>query len=92
MRRSGTTPGQDWETRRTAWPQAVQTTQENFGLRERNLFRNVVLIQPLSIDGSSIKGTIASGRWSRSSSRRLATRSFATATSRPSGAPKIASP
>jgi hypothetical protein len=42
-----------WETRRAAWQQAVQDhLQENFGLRERNLFRNVVLIQPLAIDGS----------------------------------------
>lgn len=30
--------------------------QENFGLRERNLFRNVVLIQPLSIDRSFNQG------------------------------------
>jgi hypothetical protein len=78
---------------RAAWQQTVQDhLQENFGLRERNLFPNVVLIQPLSKTAASIKSTIASGRWSRSSSRRLATRSFATATSRPSGAPKIASP
>ena len=33
-----------WETRRAAWQQAVQDhLQENFGLRERNMFRNVVL-------------------------------------------------
>ncbi len=38
---------------RAAWQQTVQDhLQENFGLRERNLFPNVVLIQPLSIDGS----------------------------------------
>ena len=33
-----------WETRRAAWQQAVQDhLQEDFGLRERNMFRNVVL-------------------------------------------------
>jgi hypothetical protein len=42
-----------WDTRRAAWQQSVQDhLQENFGLRERNMFRNVVLIQPVSIDGS----------------------------------------
>lgn len=42
-----------WEARRAAWQQAVQDhLQENFGLRERNLFRNVVLLQPPAIDGS----------------------------------------
>ncbi len=42
-----------WEARRAAWQQAVQSSlQENFGLRERNLFRNVVLLQAPRIDGS----------------------------------------
>ena len=50
---------------RAAWQQTVQDhLQENFGLRERNLFPNVVLIQPLSKTAASIKSTIASGRWS----------------------------
>jgi hypothetical protein len=43
----------DWDARRTAWQENVQKhLQENFGLRERNMFRNVVLIQPLTIRGS----------------------------------------
>jgi hypothetical protein len=42
-----------WEARRTSWQQAVQKhLQENFGLRERNLFRNVVLLEPHAIQGS----------------------------------------
>jgi hypothetical protein len=36
-----------------AWYEKVQAhLQENFGLREWNMFRNVVLIQPLIITGS----------------------------------------
>ena len=43
----------EWDTRRRAWQQAVQEhLQENFGLRERNMFRNVVLLQPHVIQGS----------------------------------------
>lgn len=44
---------QQWEARRTAWQQVVQEyLQENFGLRERNMFRNVVLLHPHVIPGS----------------------------------------
>jgi hypothetical protein len=43
----------DWDARRADWHQKVQEhLQENFGLRERNVFRNVVLIQPLATPGS----------------------------------------
>jgi hypothetical protein len=43
----------DWDVRRLAWCERVQEhLLENFGLRERNLFRNVVLVQPLTIQGS----------------------------------------
>ena len=36
-----------------AWYEKVQEhLQENFGLRERNMFRNVVLIKPLTLAGS----------------------------------------
>jgi len=43
----------DWDARRLTWSEQVQEhLLENFGLRERNLFCNVVLIQPLTIQGS----------------------------------------
>ena len=43
----------DWDARRLAWYETVQEhLQENFGLRERNMFRNVVLIKPLTLAGS----------------------------------------
>ena len=43
----------DWDARRSAWCEKVQEhLQENFGLRERNMFRNGVIVQPPSIHGS----------------------------------------
>jgi hypothetical protein len=43
----------DWDVRRVDWYEKVQEhLQENLGLRERNMFRNVVLVQPLTIPGS----------------------------------------
>jgi hypothetical protein len=42
-----------WDARRTAWQEKVQKyLQENFGLRERNMFRNVLIIQQPTIQGS----------------------------------------
>jgi hypothetical protein len=43
----------DWETRRSAWQENVQKhLQDNFGLREGNMFRNVLLIKPLKMQDS----------------------------------------
>jgi hypothetical protein len=43
----------DWDIRRSAWCEKVQKhLRENFGLCERNIFRNVVLGQSLSVPGS----------------------------------------
>jgi hypothetical protein len=44
---------EDWQLRRADWHEKVQRyLQVNFGLRERNLFRNVILIQSVQIPGS----------------------------------------
>jgi hypothetical protein len=43
----------EWEAQRKAWLQKVQGHLESsFGLREKNLFRNLVLVQPLELKGS----------------------------------------
>jgi hypothetical protein len=43
----------DWDAQRKAWHEKVQEhLQGRFGLRERNLFRNLVLVQPLELKGS----------------------------------------
>lgn len=43
----------DWDARRNAWHERVQEhLRTSFGLREKNLFRNLVLVQPLDIQGS----------------------------------------
>lgn len=43
----------EWDAQRKAWHQKVQGHLESsFGLREKNLFRNLVLVQPLQIQGS----------------------------------------
>ena len=43
----------DWEDRLNAWHGKVQEhLRTSFGLREKNLFRNLVLVQPLDIQGS----------------------------------------
>jgi hypothetical protein len=43
----------EWQARWKAWEEKVQSDLETgFGLRERNLFRNLVLIQPLELKGS----------------------------------------
>jgi hypothetical protein len=43
----------EWDARRDAWQEKVQEhLQSSFGLRERNLFRNLVLVQPLDLPGS----------------------------------------
>jgi hypothetical protein len=42
-----------WEAQRKAWQERVQEhLRTSFGLRERNLFRNLVLVQPLNLQGS----------------------------------------
>ena len=42
-----------WEARRNAWQEKVEEhLRASFGLRERNLFRNLVLVQPLDLQGS----------------------------------------
>ena len=43
----------DWDTLRKAWQEKIEKhLQSSFGLRERNLFRNLVLVQPLDLSGS----------------------------------------
>ena len=43
----------DWQAQCLAWQDKVQRQlQDSFGLRERNSFRNLVLIQPMPIAGS----------------------------------------
>jgi hypothetical protein len=43
----------EWDAQRKAWHQKVQGHLESsFGLREMNLFRNLVLVQPLELKGS----------------------------------------
>ena len=43
----------DWEDRLNAWHGKVQEhLRTSFGLREKNLFRNLVLVQPLDLPGS----------------------------------------
>jgi hypothetical protein len=43
----------EWDARRDAWQEEVQEhLQSSFGLRERNLFRNPALVQPLDLPGS----------------------------------------
>jgi hypothetical protein len=43
----------EWDAWRDAWQEKVQEhLQASFGLRERNLFRNLVLVQPLDLPGS----------------------------------------
>ena len=42
-----------WQQRRAEWHEKVQRyLQANFGLRERNLFRNVILTQSVQLPGS----------------------------------------
>lgn len=44
---------EEWQRRQAEWHEKVQQfLQVNFGLRERNIFRNVVLTQSMQIPGS----------------------------------------
>jgi len=44
---------EEWQRRRVEWHEKVQQyLQVNFGLRERNIFRNVILTQSVQIPGS----------------------------------------
>lgn len=43
----------EWDTRWKTWQKIVEEHLEsNFGLRERNIFRNLVLVEPYNIQGS----------------------------------------
>jgi hypothetical protein len=44
---------EEWQRRRAEWYEKVQQyLQVNFGLRERNIFRNVILTQSMQLPGS----------------------------------------